>query len=44
MVFVGILFERLGVSRIDCRNHRKVVLEFLEVVVASRNGVVQRVD
>jgi len=44
MVLVGKLLEGLGVSRVDCWNHRKVVLEFLEVVVASRDSVVQRVD
>jgi hypothetical protein len=44
VVFVCVLLEGLGVSRVDCRDHRKIVLEFLEVVIAGCDGVVQRVD
>ena len=44
VVLVGVFLERFRIGRVDCGDHGEVVLELLEVVLARRNGVVQRVD
>lgn len=44
VILVGVFLESFRVGRVDCGNDGEVVLELLEVVLARRNGVVQRVD
>ena len=44
MVLVGVFLESFRVGRVYCGDDGEVVLELLEVVLARRNGVVQRVD
>lgn len=44
VVLVGKLLEGFGVGGVNSRHHGEVVLEFMEVVIAGCDGVVQRVD